>query len=124
VKKVKEKPTVSASNTHFLKGYASWLYCDSCGKTVAYLCYVSYSYFHFSFTCACGASGWTENKFGEISLQKLSPGKLPCRAANGRYCCPKDSAALFSPVPKNLKQYSAAAICRTCETLYEISESF
>jgi len=32
-------------NAHLLKNYGSWIYCDSCNKTVAYLCYVNYDYF-------------------------------------------------------------------------------
>lgn len=119
-----EKPIVKAENAHFLKGHASWLYCDNCNKTVAYLCYVTYRYFRFSFTCSCGSRGRVENKYGNIDLQRLSAGKLTRNAANKRYCCPQDEAALFSTVPKNLKSYSAEIVCKECNTKYEINETF
>lgn len=119
-----QKPIVKTENAHFLKGHASWLYCDSCNKTVAYLCYVTYCYFHFSFICSCGCQGWVENIYGDIDLQKLSTGKLIRNAANKRYCCPHDKVALFSPVPKNLKSYTAEIVCKECNTKYSVNEIF
>lgn len=120
----KDKPIVTAQNAHFLKGYASWLYCDNCNKTVAYLCYVTYQYFAFSFECACGCSGTVENTFGDIDLDSLTVGKLVRNSANKRYCCAKDNEAQFSPVPKNLKSYHAKVVCRQCSTRYVIEEYF
>lgn len=120
----KEKPTVKAENAHFLKSHASWLYCDSCKKTVAYLCYVTYRYFHFSFRCSCGGEGFVENKFGDVDLKGLTEGKLVRNAANKRFCCEHDESPLFSPVPKNLKAYSATVVCAACNTKYEMRESW
>lgn len=77
----KEKPAVEVKDAHFLKGHASWLYCDKCNKTVAYLCYVTYRYFHFSFVCLCGNHGWAKNQYGEIELQDLSTGSLQLSAS-------------------------------------------
>lgn len=119
-----EKPQTSAENAHFLKGHASWLYCDTCNKTVAYLCYVTYRYFRFSFSCSCGSSGWVENKFGEIDPTELPTGELTRNPTNKRYCCEKDEAALFSPVPKNLLRYEAEVVCKACDTKYVISETY
>lgn len=119
-----DKPKVTASNAHFLKGHASWLYCDSCNKTVAYLCYVTYRYFKFTFTCSCGHHGWVENRYDDFDFSKLPAGQLGQSAANKRYCCAKDDNALFSPVPKNLKSYSAEIVCRQCGTAYSISETY
>jgi len=34
--------TKKLENARLLKEYASWIYCTSCEKTVAYLCYVTY----------------------------------------------------------------------------------
>lgn len=121
---MKEKPVVKAENAHFLKGHASWLYCDQCKKTVAYLCYVTYRYFHFSFVCSCGSQGLVENKYGDIDLLDLPTGKLERNRANKRYCCAKDQAALFSPVPKNLRSYRAEIVCRDCNTRYEVREEY
>ncbi|MDH6367915.1 MULTISPECIES: hypothetical protein [unclassified Breznakia] len=120
----KEIPTVLADQAHFLKGHASWLYCDSCNKTVAYLCYVTYRYFRFSFTCSCGASGSVENRFGDIDLNKLALGTLQRSEVNKRYICEKDASALFSVVPKNIQSYKATVVCASCDTRYEIEENF
>ena len=119
---MKEKPIVKAENAHFLKGHASWLYCDNCNKTVAYLCYVTYRYFRFSFTCNCGTKGSVENSYGELDMSKLPVGELERSGANKRFCCSKDKSALFSPVPKNLKSYEAEVVCKDCDTRYVINE--
>ena len=120
-----DKPNVKTENTHFLKGHASWLYCDGCNKTVAYLCYVTYRYFRFSFTCACGHTGWVENQYDGIdNLSDLPTGQLKQGGANKRYCCGNDESALFSPVPKNLKNYDAEVVCKTCGTKYSINENY
>lgn len=109
-----EKPVVLAEKAHYLKGHASWLYCDQCNKTVAYLCYVTYRYFRFSFICACGSRGWVENRLGEVDLSSLEAGELAQNPANKRYCCAHDASALFSPVLKNLQAF---------DTRYAISHS-
>ena len=120
----KTKPSVKADSAHFLKGHASWLYCSHCHKTVAYLCYVTYSYFHFSFSCACGSSGAIENSYGDVDLQSLPVGEPVRNPANKRYCCAHDNSALFSPVPKNLRAYKAEVVCKSCTTRYVVSESY
>lgn len=113
-----EKPHVTAHNAHYLKGHASWLYCDACNKTVAYLCYVTYRYFRFTFTCSCGSEGCVENSYGDIDLAGLSTGTLAQSPANKRFCCENDDSALFSPVTKNLASYKAEVICKQCNTRY------
>lgn len=118
-----KKPVVTGKNAHFLKGHASWLYCDGCNKTVAYLCYVTYSYFRFSFACRCGCHGSVENRYGDIDLPGLPLGQLIRSAANNRFACEKDSAPLFSPVYKNLKAYRAELVCKQCSTRYTVSET-
>ena len=119
-----EKPVTTAENAHFLKGHASWLYCDHCNGTVAYLCYVTYRYFRFSFICSCGGHGFVENRFGEIDLQALPAEELIRSPVNKRYCCARDELALFSPVPKNLQAYSAEVVCKQCDTRYVMEETF
>ena len=122
-----EKPVTKPENAHFLKGHASWLYCDSCHKTVAYVCYTTHSYFRFAFTCACGATGWAENQYPAADVPDFQnlPTGIPARnAANKRFCCAQDGSALFSPVPKNLKSYTADIVCRACHTWYTVAEIF
>ena len=120
----KEKPIVSTRNAHYLKGCASWLYCDNCRKTVAYLCYVTYQYFRFDFTCSCGCEGFAENRYGDIDLTGLPAGELVRNTANKRYCCAKDKSPLFSPVSKNLKNYHAEIVCKECGVRYTANEIF
>ena len=113
---------VISQNAHYLKGHASWLYCDGCGKTVAYLCYVTYSYFRFEFECACGCRGFAENRLGDVppeEMPSISPGRT---GKNNRFCCPEDQTPLFSPVPKNLKAYRADVVCKACGTRCGICE--
>ena len=120
----KEKPFVTTQNAHYLKGHASWLYCDNCNKTVAYLCYVTYQYFRFDFTCLCGCDGFAENRYGDIDLSNFLTGELVRNTGNKRYCCAKDESPLFSPVPKNLKSYSADIVCKECGVRYTADEIF
>lgn len=120
----KESPAVKAERAHFLKGHASWLYCDQCKKTVAYLCYVTYRYFRFSFVCACGCRGSVENRIGDVDPKSLPTGEMARNAANKRYCCPHDQSALFSPVPKNLRSYEAEIVCKQCDTRFMATEKF
>lgn len=120
----KEKPLVKTENAHFLKGHASWLYCNKCNKTVAYLCYVTYRYFHLSFVCSCGCHGWVENSYGDIKLDGMPTGNLVRNTSNKRYCCTNDKDALFSSVPKNLQSYKAIIVCKQCNTKYEMAETY
>lgn len=120
----KDIPAVKTERAHYLKGHASWLYCDHCNKTVAYLCYVTYRYFRFSFACACGSEGQVENQFGEVDLDSLPTCELTRNPVNKRYCCAQDDSALFSPVPKNLRRYEAEVVCRQCDARYRIAEDF
>jgi len=120
-----QKPkSVTLENAHYLKTHASWLYCDNCNKTVAYLCYVTYSYFCFDFVCGCGNHGAAENIFDTMELDKLESGSLTLKPENKRFCCEKDGESLFSAVPKNLKSYSAIIVCKKCKTKYRCDESY
>lgn len=120
---IMEKPVVKTQNAHYLKGHASWLYCDNCNKTVAYLCYITYRYFRFDFTCSCGCCGFAENQFGEADLHTPPAGELQVNPANKRYCCMNDDLPLFSVVPKNLQSYNATVVCKECNTVYTLNDN-
>lgn len=79
-------------NARLLKEYASWIYCESCGKTVSYLCYVTYDDFDFNFNCACGMKGHVKISFGELETTKLS--EKPLELIKNRLCCPEESQHL------------------------------
>ena len=100
-------------NSRILKEYASWIYCDGCNRTVAYLCYVTYDLFDFSYTCNCGSCGHVAIEF---SHDKTSTSALPLAAIKNRLCCPADLSPLFSVVEKNLADFRFRVVCNSCHT--------
>jgi hypothetical protein len=108
IKKEKFKKIV---NGRLLKNYGSWMYCDNCSKTIGYLCYTTYDYFRFSFTCTCDCRGSFE--LGEKSGSKIIVGN-DLLLKGKRLCCSFDEAPLFSVVDNNLKEYSFEVVCNKC----------
>ena len=107
-------------HARLLKEYASWIYCTGCEKTVAYLCYVTYDAFDFSFTCSCGCKGsvyidFACNAPAVPSDQALLPRK-------NRLCCPEDNTALLTLVEKNLARYKCRIVCSACGHAYQIQK--
>jgi len=114
------KPIIKKlENARLLKEYASWIYCTGCGKTVAYLCYVSYDLFDFEFICDCGKSGSVHIEFaheeGKRSDEQLTEIK-------NRLCCPKDHSPLLTTVDKNLADYKFQILCNQCGEVYHGSK--
>ena len=103
-------------NTRLLKDYASWAYCTACNKTVAYLCYITYDLFEFSYTCNCGSHGSVYIQF-EHDVPVKSPQPLTC--IKNRLCCPADRSPLFTVVEKNVKDFRFRTVCSACHTEYE-----
>ena len=102
-------------NSTILKEYASWIYCAECKKTVAYLCYVTYDLFEFSYTCGCGNCGSVLIEFAHADSAKS--GEALALLKN-RLCCPVDSSPLFSVVEKNLLAYHFRVLCNSCHTSF------
>jgi len=102
-------------NARLLKAYASWIYCESCNQTVAYLCYTAYDLFALTFTCQCGGEGYVHIRFphGEPAESAAA-----LTMVKNRFCCPNDGAPLFSVVEKNLRAYHARVVCNVCGTAY------
>jgi hypothetical protein len=111
-KELKQKKLV---NTRMLKNTGSWIYCNSCNKTVAYLCYTTYSYFKFSYTCQCGNIGLLEIGKNENN-DHMSKKKLILK--KNRLCCPIDDSSLFSIVNKHTEASSFKIICKSCKIEY------
>ena len=105
-------------NSRLLKDYASWIYCTSCNKTVAYLCYVTYDLFSFEYTCTCGNKGKVHIEFERSG--SLNKSDLPLIEVKNRLCCPKDKSPLVTFINKNLIDYSSRIICKGCSTEYSI----
>ena len=102
-------------NSRLLKEYASWIYCDECNKTVAYLCYVTYDWFDFEYTCSCGNHG---NVFIEFEHEIPTKSKQSLHLVKNRLCCPKDNSPLLTIVEKNIKEARYRIVCNTCNTEY------
>ena len=104
-------------NARILKDYASWIYCDQCSNTIAYLCYSNYNHFTLDFMCLCGNNGKIE-----LTLETKTPHfvlaekQLP--VVKNRYVCPIDEVPLFSFVTKNLKYASCSIGCECCSNQY------
>jgi hypothetical protein len=108
--------TKEITNAWLLKDYASWIYCAGCEKTVAYLCYVTYDMFDFSFACNCGGEGHVRIEFERDGSETVSTEALV--PIKNRLCCPSDHSPLVTFVEKNLKDYRCDVICKACNTRY------
>lgn len=104
-------------NARLLKNYGSWMYCDTCGNVIGYLCYSTYDYFKFNFTCGCGEYGSFE--LGEDKSAASGRDKDQLVLKKGRLCCPNDQAPLFSIVEKNLKGYDYKVVCTDCSSRFQ-----
>jgi len=99
-------------NGRLLKKYGSWMYCDKCGNTVGYLCYTTYQYYKFSFTCTCGNTGFFE--LGKRIADAYVDERNTLLLNKTRLCCPNDNSPLFSVVEKNVDKYNFEVICKKC----------
>ena len=104
-------------NSRLLKDYASWIYCNNCNKTVAYLCYVTYDFFDFKYICRCGNKGKVCIEF-EHNKPESSDKQLI--TIKNRLCCSEDNVPLLTIVGKNLKDYNCNVVCNKCNTNYNL----
>lgn len=103
-------------NTRLASGYGGWIYCDSCGENIGYLCYVTYNRFQFSYQCNCGGCGSMHLVFEEgISMGEGSEGLVTIK---NRLCCPRDNGPLFTILYKKLDSYRYQVTCAACGTQY------
>ena len=103
-------------NSKMLKEYASWIYCDKCNNTIAYLCYVTYDLFDFNYECNCGNVGNIYIDFKE-DISKKSNEKL--KIIKNRMCCPNDTSPLMSIINKNIINYQYEIVCNYCNTKFK-----
>ena len=107
------------TNTRLLKEYASWIYCDKCNSTVAYLCYVTYDEFAFEYKCKCQNVGHVHIKFENDNNVKKS--SEPLVEIKNRLCCRIDNSPLVTVVAKNLQEYKLSVACNKCDTQYQMN---
>ena len=103
-------------NTRLLKEYASWVYCEGCSNTVAYLCYVTYDLFELSYKCSCGSEG---HVFIEFEHDEPQTSELSLTDIKNRLCCPADNSPLFTLVEKNIEAATYRVIFSACNHQYE-----
>lgn len=102
------------SGSRLLKNYGSWLYCENCGKTVAYICYTTYKWLKVKFACKCGAKGKAELVEKGTGTRKPPASNKNLSLIGNRYCCPKDEKPLFSVVGKQVKTFEYSVCCLEC----------
>lgn len=104
-------------NTRLANGYGGWIYCESCNKTIGYLCYVTYDSFRLDYTCKCGGCGSIHLSFtDEAATVNQSNDSLIL--IKNRLCCPTDQSPLFTVLSKNLDCYKYEVVCNACNTKY------
>ncbi len=99
--------------------HGGWMYCVSCNKTIAYLCYITYNCFKFDYSCKCGENGSVLIQFDSILKTKSSLKSLI--KIKNRLCCPKDNSPLVTLIDKNLESYSCEIVCQVCNELYSMN---
>lgn len=104
------------NHTRLANGYGGWIYCGNCGKSIGYLCYVTYDCFRFSYQCNCGGQGSIHIAFGDVGSAKTDSSQLT--TIKNRKCCPKDQSPLVTVLEKNLTDYQFEVVCKQCNTKY------
>lgn len=104
-------------NTRLASGHGDWIYCDTCGENIGYLCYVTYDIFCFFYTCKCGGHGNIHIAFESDSATNNSDNELV--TIKNRLCCPHDNSPLFTILNKKLVNYQYEVVCTKCSTKYK-----
>ena len=104
-------------NGRILKANGSWLYCDTCNKTVGYLVYSTYQNFRFDFDCKCGNKGHFELEYK--TDKEIEKSNVELITKKNRLCCPVDEVPLLTIVEKNINKYSYSVTCNKCFHKYE-----
>lgn len=99
-------------NTRLASGYGGWIYCQSCGKNIGFLCYVTYHSFRLEYKCECGSYGNMQIAFGDVSSVTKGDDKLI--TIKHRLCCPNDQSPLFTVLEKSLSSYKYQVVCKAC----------
>lgn len=103
-------------STRLASGHGGWIYCESCGENIGYLCYVTYDDFRFRYTCQCGACGSMHLAFADSSGVPDSGDALV--TVRNRFCCPNDQSPLFTVLHKKLASYTCEVVCAACKRKY------
>lgn len=102
--------------TRLAANYGGWIYCENCGQTIGYLCYVTYQSFRMNYTCKCGNCGSMYLTFNEKDT--LETAKEELITIKNRLCCPSDNQPLITILFKKLERCHAEIVCETCNKKY------
>lgn len=102
--------------TRLANEYGGWIYCEACGQSIGYLCYVTYDAVMFTYQCACESKGSMHIAFGEES--NLTPCDDDMVSIKNRLCCPKDESPLITVLGKKLNVYRCEIGCTACKQTY------
>ena len=114
VQKIKHKELL---NTRLANGYGGWIYCNGCGKTIGYLCYVTYNSLKLEYNCRCGNVGRVQLELEDSS--NADPSMNHLTEIKNRLCCPQDQSPLITILTKKLDSYSYEITCRACGNKYK-----
>ncbi len=105
-------------NTRLASGHGGWIYCDSCGENIGYLCYVTYDDFCFSYKCKCGNCGSMHLAFEAEGFAITNANDKALITIKNRLCCPTDNSPLFTILCNKLSSYKYEVICTECKHKY------
>ena len=106
-------------NTRLASTYGSWMYCEGCGKTIAYLCYVTYDLFKLEYQCKCGNHGSIDIAFENATAREAEQSLVTIK---NRLCCPMDESPLVTIQAKKLDSYKCEVVCKNCNTRFRVEE--
>lgn len=99
-------------HTRLANNYGGWIYCSQCGKTIGYLCYVTYDKFRLKYECKCGNQGEIALEFEDSEPSILNNESL--LLIKNRSCCPTDQSPLFTILSEKLRNYEIEVVCHDC----------
>lgn len=102
--------------TRLANQYGGWIYCESCGQNIGYLCYVTYDTVAFEYRCNCGSEGSMYIEFKHNTT--MAPSSDAMVSIKNRLCCPKDESPLITILGKKLKEYRCTIGCTACNQTY------
>lgn len=102
--------------TRLASTYGGWIYCDTCGENIGYLCYVTYDNFKLEYKCKCGNHGSMHITFDDVKEASLGDKLIEIK---NRLCCPTDKSPLLTILEKKLDSYTYEIDCVNCKTKYK-----
>jgi hypothetical protein len=104
-------------NTRLATTYGGWMYCDTCGENIGYLCYSTYDRLELKYKCNCGSEGFALLDFIDSEKGENSTNELII--IKNRLCCPNDNEPLITILDKKVSSYEIKITCKTCNKIFQ-----